>query len=287
MENAAKALGIAAGVILAVILMSLIAYFFSTISEWPQQEEETASAEQLSKFNLEYEVYEKSAMYGVDVISCLNKAISNNETYMEGKGLLTGSRTSDEYKINVYVNIKSPLEETMEIYYFDMNSHTEKQRMDQSNTSQSSKEWKDLQSSEATYKKLSLEEIQENPSNKYYTAFTIDDPLYTSTRQLNKEKTGFDYYLEANGGTKKIILSDGTEKNYYSIEDTQLKNLLKFSAKNPKITIKNSEASDYRYWSTAIWITGLYDFKTKRFKCDEIKYSEVTGRINEIYFSEI
>lgn len=287
MENAAKALGIAAGVILAVILMSLISYFFSTISEWPQQEEDTASAEQLAKFNLEYEVYEKSAMYGVDVISCLNKAISNNESYLEGKGLLIGSRTSDEYKINVYVNIKSPLEETMEIYYFDMDSHTEKQRMDQSNTSQSSEEWKKLQSSEATYEKLSLEEIQKNPSNKYYTAFKIDDPLYTSTRQLNKAKTGLDYYLEANGGTKKIILSDGTEKNYYSIEDTQLKNLLKFSAKNPKITIKNSEASDYRYWSTAIWITGLYDFKTKRFKCDEIKYSEVTGRINEIYFSEI
>ena len=79
MENAAKALGIAAGVLLAVILMSLIAYFFSNLSEWPQQQDDMESAEQLAKFNKEYEVYEKSQMYGVDVISCLNKAKSNNE----------------------------------------------------------------------------------------------------------------------------------------------------------------------------------------------------------------
>lgn len=284
MENAAKALGIAAGVILAVILMSLISYFFSTISEWPQQQESTASAEQLAKFNLEYEVYEKSAMYGVDVISCLNKAISNNESYINGKGLYIGSKTTDEYKINVYVNIKSPLDETMEIYYFDQDTNQEKQRY-----GSTSAEWNSLpqKSTEAIYKKLGQKEIQDAPSEKYYTAFRNSDPLYTSTKILSKSETGNDYYLEANGGKKKVILSDGTEKNYYSIEDNALEKLLDFSAKNPKITIKNSDSTKYRYWSTAIWITGLYDFKTKRFKCDEIRYSEVTGRINEIYFSEI
>ena len=109
MENAAKALEIAAGVLLAVIILSLIAYFFSTISEWPTQEDSMESAEQLAKFNLEYEVYEKSAMYGVDVISCLNKAKSNNEKYVEGSSFLSGNRYGDEFTINVFVNIKEAL----------------------------------------------------------------------------------------------------------------------------------------------------------------------------------
>ena len=55
MENAAKALEIAAGVLLAVIIMSLIVYFFSKIGIWPQQQEEMESGEQLAKFNSEYE----------------------------------------------------------------------------------------------------------------------------------------------------------------------------------------------------------------------------------------
>ena len=75
MENAARALEIAAGVLIGVLLMALIVYFFKSIGEWPQQEDDTASVEQVAKFNLEYEVYNKKGMYGVDVISCLNKAI--------------------------------------------------------------------------------------------------------------------------------------------------------------------------------------------------------------------
>ena len=104
MENTAKALEIVAGVLLAVIIISLIVYFFSTISEWPSQEDEMQSAEQLAQFNLEYEVYEKNAMYGVDVISCLNKARSNNQKYVEGTaGFLSGNRYGNDFTIDVYV----------------------------------------------------------------------------------------------------------------------------------------------------------------------------------------
>ena len=78
MENAVKALEMAAGVLLGVILMAAVAYFFTQISSWPEREDEVVSSEQLAKFNQEYEVYNKSKMYGVDVLSCLNKVISNN-----------------------------------------------------------------------------------------------------------------------------------------------------------------------------------------------------------------
>ena len=53
MDNATKALEIAAGVLLGVLIMSLIAYFFTEISEWPEQEDSMETAEQLAKFNLE------------------------------------------------------------------------------------------------------------------------------------------------------------------------------------------------------------------------------------------
>ena len=113
MENVSKALEIAAGVLLAVMIMSLISYFFSRIGIWPQEQDKMESAEQLAKFNTEYTVYEKKAMYGVDVISCLNKAKSNNEKYAQSGAFFQGmsyeGNSEDEkknrYYINIYVNI--------------------------------------------------------------------------------------------------------------------------------------------------------------------------------------
>ncbi len=269
MENAAKALEIAAGVLLAVIIVSLIVYFFSTISEWPQQEDNMETAEQLAQFNLEYEVYEKSAMYGVDVISCLNKAASNNLKYVEGThGFLSGNKYGNEFTVNVYVKINTPLEENIAVYYFDEITNKEEQRF----------------SEDSNTKKIEIAGIEELNAAKYYTAFSKDDKLFTQPKKLDDKP---DKYILPNGGTHQIELEDGTKQNYYSIKDNQLKNLLNFSSTDFKITKKNNDSRTYRDWSTIVWETALYNFKTKRFKCDEIKYNNTTGRVSELYFSEI
>lgn len=276
MENAAKALEIAAGLLLAVLIISLIVYFFSTISEWPQQEENMQTAEQLAQFNLEYEVYEKTAMYGVDVISCLNKAKSNNEKYVEGSaGFLSGNKYSNDFTIDVYVKINTPLQERMEIYYFDEDLNKETQRMSDSTT-----EFTSL----SGVKTLSLLKIDELNNNKYYTDFLPStDKLYSQTKVLDDGTK----YMVPNGGSKKLSLDNGTEKNYYSITDSQLKKLLEISSKDLKITKKNNDPNTYRYWSTVVWETALYNFKTKRFTCDKINYNQKTGRVSELYFSEL
>lgn len=268
MENTAKALEIVAGVLLAVIIISLIVYFFSTISEWPSQEDEMQSAEQLAQFNLEYEVYEKNAMYGVDVISCLNKARSNNQKYVEGTaGFLSGNRYGNDFTIDVYVRISEPLEEYIEVHYFDQNTNKEEQRIvEDSNT-----------------KTLEIAKIDELNTARY-TAFTKDDKLFSHPNKLTDPAK----YIIPDGGTHKITLEDGTEQNYYSSEeDKQLIDLLQLSSTDFKITKKNNDPSTYRYWSTIVWETALYNFKTKRFKCDDIRYNEKTGRVSELYFSEI
>ena len=107
MENAARALEIAAGVLIGVLLMALIVYFFKTMGEWPQQQDDMMSSEQTSKFNLEYEVYGKKGMYGVDVISCLNKAKDNNDKYLDESklGFLASGSYPEEFVINVFVHM--------------------------------------------------------------------------------------------------------------------------------------------------------------------------------------
>ena len=119
MENASKALEMAAGVLLGVLLLSLVAYFFTSISSWPEQQDDEKSSQQTAQFNLEFEVYDKKGMYGADVISCLTKAENNNEKYYEGGSFLSGQKYGETYWVNVYVNLKTDLEEQMIVYHMD------------------------------------------------------------------------------------------------------------------------------------------------------------------------
>ena len=72
-----KALLIAAGIFFAMLILTMIMYMSGKITEIGEVQESKRAAEQLAAFNAEYEAYQKSGMYGVDVISCLNKAKSN------------------------------------------------------------------------------------------------------------------------------------------------------------------------------------------------------------------
>ena len=269
MENVSKALEMAAGVLVAVLIMSLVAYFFSSIGKLPEQEDEVKTKAQLEAFNKEYEVYSKKGMYGVDVISCLNKAINNNEKYVEGNAFLTGQSYGKDYKIDVCFNIKSPLTESIEPRYFDKNKN-------------------EIISFDEEIDGYTLKDVG------FFTESLTSDNSYTSfkeTDKLGKKESILDSkgYIIASGGSKNYAV-DGNSKQYYSLLDHNdqplILRLLKFS-NMLKIEVRNRSDKDLDKWSSAIWKTALYDFKTKRFKCDDIRYSDKTGRVNEIYFSEI
>lgn len=276
MENAAKALEIAAGVLLAVLIMSLIAYFFSTARLSPLEEDSMKTAEQLAKFNLEYEVYDKKAMYGADVISCLTKAQSNNEKYVEGQRFLTGNEYGPAYWINVSVKINSNLKESLEIYYFDeLTSGFNKQKLLLEGDSLPVPAGGvpiDIRMGDIGF-------VFNKKDGKIYSTFSETTPLATQYKEVTS-LTGIDC-LVPNAVNK---LHNGDRD--YSITPLQL--IVSFASTNMKQTITNQGDQDsLRRWSSATWTSALYDFKTRKFRCDDIEYSDVTGRVNSISFSEI
>jgi len=121
MENATKALIIACNVMLAVIILSVLLYGYGRIRQLPLEEDARAQAEAIAEFNKGFEVYDKKIMYGVDVLSCLNKAKSNNEKYITGS-FLSGALSSRENAIDVVVALKTPLEETITVKYYEENT---------------------------------------------------------------------------------------------------------------------------------------------------------------------
>jgi succinylglutamate desuccinylase len=80
MENASKALLIAGGMLLAILIATMLIFLNTNVKSMKKAESEKEAQEQLVAFNREYEAYNKKIMYGTDVITVVNKAIQNNKT---------------------------------------------------------------------------------------------------------------------------------------------------------------------------------------------------------------
>lgn len=94
MENASKALLIAGGVLIALIIITMFIMMFSRISNIQKEQEEQTKIEQLTAFNEEFEAYNKKVMYGVDVITLINKVAENNKKYS----------ANTDYQITIILN---------------------------------------------------------------------------------------------------------------------------------------------------------------------------------------
>lgn len=118
MENAASALQMAAGVLLALLLISLFVYVFNSISQTENTRADVEAAAEITKFNNKFLAFDKSSMYGTDLISILGLAISNNQIYNQ----VNEYHPDGRYRENIEgtINIKFKLKEdvyTRKTYY--------------------------------------------------------------------------------------------------------------------------------------------------------------------------
>ena len=79
MENAAKALLIAAGVLIGLILISMMVISHREISSYYEEKEQAEISEQVHKFNMQFAPYDRENVRGTDLISLVNKIIDYNQ----------------------------------------------------------------------------------------------------------------------------------------------------------------------------------------------------------------
>ena len=301
MENANKAIIMAFGMLVAVMILSTIAFVFTRLKALPTQDDEIESVEQLQKFNQEYEVYDKKIMYGVDVISVLNKAKSNNEKYVKGN-FLSGNLYNTDYIINIVVTLKTPLNEEIKIKYL---SDTQK---DEENPEVNTRILKESEYASGGPKPtVKLKEVftKSRPSKKYQTMIYGSDTGWDNLdfKVMSEPRVEAGIYQLLSHGSKGKVTSpykpdDNGVTNYTDsmIEgDSTLKEILSQST-NMSITVKNTgtnlyyDATKNIYgWSQATWYPAIYNLKTKKFKCEgqKLTYNSKTGRICYMEFTEI
>lgn len=86
MENASKALIIAGGVLVAMLVISLLVYFFGSLKELQSANQSVDISEQMAEFNKQYDVYYRDNIYGSEMLSLTNKVVDYNTKYREDDG---------------------------------------------------------------------------------------------------------------------------------------------------------------------------------------------------------
>lgn len=81
MDNAAQALLIAGGILLAIITLTMLVYLGGNLATIGQAEQDKGELERLSNWNAEWEAYNKKLLYGVEVLTIVNKAEQNDIDY--------------------------------------------------------------------------------------------------------------------------------------------------------------------------------------------------------------
>ncbi len=102
MENAVKALLIAGSILIGIITITIFYSVYRSTSEIVGVNTEDTSQTALKDFNLSYEAYNKKLMYGIDIITVLNKAIDNNRQY----DMLYGENSTNQRYKDYYVDIE-------------------------------------------------------------------------------------------------------------------------------------------------------------------------------------
>lgn len=105
MENASKALLMAAGVLIGVLILSLAVYLFANFGMASAEVHKQKDISDINKFNTQFTSYEGKECLIQDVVSVVNLAINNNNNYS------LDAEAGNSYYITVNIkNVKSNLE---------------------------------------------------------------------------------------------------------------------------------------------------------------------------------
>lgn len=100
MENASKALIMAGGILIALLVISLLVMFYGNIKNLMSANYNTDVTEQVAEFNKQYDVYYRDNLYGSDILSIANKVYDYNKREYEEQGYA---------RLDIEVTIKSKI----------------------------------------------------------------------------------------------------------------------------------------------------------------------------------
>lgn len=250
MENASKALIMAGGMLLAILIVSLLIYAWSLFSEYQSSKDSLDMVEDTAKFNEQFTAYDRENIQGYEILSLVNKVIDYN--YRKSND--SNAKNNEGYRpITIIINfgdegLRRKLTKDNTIRLFTTAKYT------QSNT------------------------------------VNIFSNIITEVQQIENKYGGSDSATKIAKGIDSIFLSDAQlaqnrrlGKNDEDSWNDAIKKFNSYSTNkkaNSKSDLMNEKINIYKYYE-------YVQFKKAKFNSatDSIKYDSVTGRIYQMEFA--
>lgn len=249
MENAAKALEMAGGILIAILIISMFTYMFNHLSQHQAVNTYLDNIDKIDAFNAKYLAYDKTILYGADIISVINQALSNNISVTENKsGMYLQQRYGYFNSANpLDINIKFKLIEntTVQVEIYKKDETVEDNDIDTDGSSTTP-----------------LGDV----SGKGPEKFSLKKNVVYDLTKFNP--TGGGYYVDdkANPTENRKQLENNPILSIMPGEDIKVRN----EGTNEGIYIKRQTKR----------------FISKIFKCTGVEFSATTGQVREMTFEE-
>ena len=120
MENASKALIMAGGVLISLMVIGLLVLFYNNLSGMQKIKTDSETEQQATEFNKQYDVYARD-VYGSEILSIANKIADYNKREADNKGYT---------KIELKVKLNKDIDDT----YFKKGEYSSEQLKDKVKT---------------------------------------------------------------------------------------------------------------------------------------------------------
>ena len=253
MENASKALIMAGGMLLAILIVTLLIYAWSLFSKYQSSKDDLADIEDTAKFNEQFANYDRENVQGYELLSLVNKVIDYN--YRKSND--ANAKNDEKYKpITIKINLgndnyrkKLTKDDTIRLF------------------------------TNATY-------IQSNTVNTFGNILTGANGM----QQIESDYGGADCATKIAKSIDSIFLSDAQierNKTKGKTEEESWNDAIKvfnsYSLKtkvNTKADLLGQKNKAYRYYE-------YVQFKRAKFDsvAESVKYDTITGRIYQMEFT--
>ena len=103
MENASKALLMAGGILIALLVIGALILMFNQIGSYGKKQDESKKGSQIAEFNKDFERYfDDKGITGADIVSLINKVVDYNIKAKNG-----GVENSVDYSIKMTITISN------------------------------------------------------------------------------------------------------------------------------------------------------------------------------------
>ncbi len=270
MENSAKAIIIAGGMFILIMVITLLVIFGRSLSSYMQDQHDKEMVKQITEFNNKFANYQGTELRGNELISVLNRVIDYN-------ALEAGEYGYDPVLVEIDLVDRNALDSVIKFNSKDENFLFKKNVSKIKNSKDSDDELKTISQKGTTI--LSKYSDKEKYPDNYIPRLT-DTKLQKLSAEISNiaQEKDNSSWLDGYDGNRIAVYNRTRAKKLTSIlgYEVSAEGKIKVDGIEKDIipAVKKATVEYYQFTQ----------FKRIMFKCTSIEYSQDTGRINKMSF---